>query len=229
MNRLVVILTVSSCVPEAPETPSFQQDVLPILAANCVRCHGFPTLGGAPSAFRLDTFADVTISDGEVRDQPICGGDPSDPAAQVVICGAARYAVLTAVRIKGEARPMPPRFSLDQLQIETLENWARTAERGEPRPTNQLPMIEIEDTTRVGALITVRTRVEDADRDLVAGTLRVRVGSVDRVLGPLRSGTVEVVWDSTGVADGQYRLFAALDDGADVHTIELGLLAVGGL
>ena len=36
--KYVLPFILVGCMPEAPVSPSFQQDVLPILAANCVGC-----------------------------------------------------------------------------------------------------------------------------------------------------------------------------------------------
>ena len=49
------------CNPTAPANPSFQVDVMPILAANCIRCHGFPSIGGAPHSFRYDSYDVIQV------------------------------------------------------------------------------------------------------------------------------------------------------------------------
>jgi hypothetical protein len=216
MRLAFVVAIVAGCTPEVPAEPSFQQDVMPILAANCVRCHGDPAIGGAPRAFRLDAFDDVAIAEGE----PVCG--------ETTTCGAASYASLIAARVRDERAPMPPRFPLDDWQIETLERWAASPVRGAPREPNAVPVVVVEGYAQVGALVTLRVRVDDPDGDLVAGTLRARVGTADRLVGALRTGTSEVVWDATGIALGAHALTAAVDDGAQVHTIQLGTVDVGG-
>jgi len=216
-----------ACTPEVPVTPSFQQDVLPILAANCVRCHGFPTIGGAPAEFRLDSFSEVAVSAGETRDDPACGGDPGDPAAELVICGAARYALISSIRTEAETRPMPPRFPLDDYQVETLARWAEAPERGAPHALNRIPAVSVEEVSQAGAIVTLRVRVDDEDRDLVAGTLRAIVATVERFVGAVASGTVEIAWDTTGIPAGDHALIAYVDDGAQVHAIALGTVAVG--
>ncbi len=230
MSQLILLASfvLLACTPDVPANPSFQQDILPILAANCIRCHGAPTLGGAPTDFRLDTFDDLAITEGESRPEPVCGGDLSDPAAEVVICGAKSKAGRIAVRIADEAQPMPPRFALDEFQIETLQKWAEGAERGAPREGNHVPSVTIEDTSRNGAFVTVRARIADVDRDLVTGSLRAQVGSTQHLVGVVRSGLVELTWDTTGIAPGDYPLVANVDDGAQVHVLGLGTITVGG-
>jgi hypothetical protein len=205
----------AACTPDAPSAPSFQQDVMPILAANCVRCHGYPVIGGGPALMRLDTYGDIAVDD------------------TTRFSGAGINASSIAERVASDERPMPPRFRLDDYQVATLENWAAGAApgaappRGEPRPGNRPPSITVA-RGGAGAVITVESRVDDADGDLVAGELRLRVGASDRVVGPVRSGRVELRWDSTGIPPGDYPLTAHLDDGADVHAVELGTLTVGG-
>lgn len=222
IQTITLATLVGACTPDVPANPSFQTDVLPILAANCVRCHGFPPQN-APREFRLDSFSDVAITDGTPAGMGVCGDDPTDPGVEIVICGAASAASDIPVRI---ADDHPPRFPLDDFQIETLENWARTAVRGSPRATNAEPTLVIESTARAGTIMTVRVRVEDADRDLVVGTLRAMVGGRDRLVGAVRSGTLDLAWETIGISPGSYPLVASLDDGADLHVLAIGTITV---
>ncbi len=111
----------AGCEPSAIASPSFQTDIMPILAANCVRCHGVEPLGGAPPEFRLDSFDNTVLRRGRSRffvdDQ--------------VVFGAAAYATAIAARIENEEFPMPPRFLLEPWQIDTLVAWAAQPTRGE--------------------------------------------------------------------------------------------------
>lgn len=229
MIRLSAIVTLAACAADVPETPSFQLHVLPILAAQCVRCHGYPALGGAPPELRLDVYGDVVVRGGRPRDpktEGVCGLEPAD--AEGVVCGAASYAVLAADRAGSTDRPMPPRFRIDDHQIETLARWAATAERGAPRPGNAVPTIAIEGTSQLGSIVSLRVRIDDADRDLVAGELRATVAGVERFVGPVRSGALQLAWDAAGVAPGSYPLTARLDDGAAQHVVDAGSLVIGG-
>lgn len=217
MTKLAIIVAMlAACAPDAPATPSFQQDVMPILAANCVRCHGYPVIGGGPALMRLDAYGDIAVDD------------------TTRFSGAGVNASLIAGRVASDDQPMPPRFPLDGFQIETLENWADGAPageappRGEPRPNNHAPEIETERVAQVGTIVAIQSAIDDADGDLVAGELRIRVGATERVAGAVRSGVVEVRWDAIGVPSGDYSLAAYLDDGAQVHVIELGMITVGG-
>ncbi|MGE0548352.1 MAG: hypothetical protein AB7R00_14905 [Kofleriaceae bacterium] len=220
-----VVVGAIGCEPDAPASPSFQVDVLPILAANCVRCHGAPTLGGAPTAFRLDRFEDTVIVDG-VPGPELCGETPVDPSHRVVLCGAASMAGLVAARLRDEFYPMPPRFPLEEHQIETLERWAESPGRGEPRVNNHPPALELLATQQVGTNVQIRIAVTDPDRDLVTGTLRVDIAGQSRFVSELRSGTLDVTWNATGVAPGNYSLIVELDDGSAVFQTDPRIVTV---
>jgi hypothetical protein len=215
-NLLLGTCLLGACAVDVPSEPSFQQHVMPILAANCVRCHGYPAIGGAPPGFRLDSYEGVAVDD------------------LTQIAGAGSYASLIAVRVRDGARRMPPRFPLDDPQIETLERWAagvapgEPPPRGEPRPGNRAPEVALESAAQEGNTLVIAVRVDDPDGDLVAGELRLQILGVERVIGPVRSGRVEIAWNTAFVAPGSYPLSARVDDGATPITIELGPIPVGG-
>jgi hypothetical protein len=234
MKRILPTLWLSAfvgCAPDVPANPSFQQDVMPVLAANCLRCHSAPTIGGAPEGFRLDAFEDVTV-----RERLLPAGDPAcDPPGPdagcfaIVLGGAASMADSAAARVGDDDRPMPPRFPIDDHQIELLENWAATgAGRGEPRPGNGSPTAAVETIERAGTLVRLRVRVDDPDRDAVGGSLHVRISGTETFVGLVHSGVASVSWDATGIAAGSYPLTARLDDGAAMILVELGTITVGG-
>ena len=60
----------------APTTPSWQTDVMPLFAANCVRCHMYPHRGDGQTALRLDSFDDTLHPGGRVAKgaSPTVGG-----------------------------------------------------------------------------------------------------------------------------------------------------------
>ncbi len=218
-----------ACVEAGPAQPSFQ-DVMPILAANCVRCHASPPIGGAPSActtgadgvrwcgFRLDSYDDLVVDE----------GDPSDPSDDVGVRGAAWVSAIIPARVSDPRSPMPPRFPLGDREQETLSAWAR----GEPpdrraRPGNEPPVIALDVVAPAGAVRVVRYAVGDADGDLVVGQLRARDGDGrERVIAPIQSGRDEVAWDTSGVAAGSYTLVARLDDGGGWIALDAGTIDV---
>lgn len=176
---LLLLLLLAACAPSVPDEPSFQQHVAPILAANCVRCHGAPAIGGAPLGFRLDVIGSY--------DQPLRTGVE-------LVAGAAAYAGASAQR--AAADEMPPRFPLDAYQVETLARWAELeAPRGAPNPGNRPPTASI---ASAGIL------VEDPDDDLVGGVLRLDGVPIAALRsGPnaisLTAGTLEAVLDDGGI------------------------------
>jgi hypothetical protein len=227
--RLLAIPLLVACTADVPDSPSFQLHVMPILAAHCVRCHGDPPIGGAPSEFRLDVYGDVVVREGRPREPDFdgqCGFEPAD--AEAVVCGAATYAQTIALRVGGDSNPMPPRFPIEDHQVETLRRWADTAERGAPRAQNHVPTVVVVDAAQTGAALALRIRTADDDHDLVVGELRATVGGVPRLVGVVRNGVVDLVWDTTGIAPGTYPIVAHLDDGAMVHQVAAGQVVIGG-
>lgn len=212
---LVVTLAAAGCATDpVPAQPSWQVDVLPVLAANCVRCHGYPTSGFATPGFRLDSFAPTLLASGDL------------------IRGASENATEIARRTKAAFRPpgelaMPPGRELADDEIGVLRNWAGLvdgslkAPRGPGRPDNAPPTLTFTEVGRQGAVITFAYELRDADRDLVVGSV---IGPVINEqgqpgVGPIAdlvSGRGQLAWDTTGIAPGAYSLTARLDDGADV-------------
>ena len=220
MKRAILFL--AACAPGVPDEPSSQQHIAPILAANCVRCHGIPTLGGAPPEFRLDSYASY--------DRPKRSGVGIE---QVV--GAATYSAIIAARVASSDAPMPPRFGLDDYQIETLQRWdAAGAPRGEPNEGNRAPtgsfLGAVQAIDEQGIEIRVRYLidivVDDPDADIVGGALYARVGATVLPVGLLHSGANRIAWNTTSIAAGTFALEAILDDGGVETVVDLGSLVV---
>ena len=62
-----VLAAAVGCAPSAPDKPTWVDDVQPVMMANCVRCHGSPASGGAPSTFRLDLYEDSIENGQQIR------------------------------------------------------------------------------------------------------------------------------------------------------------------
>lgn len=220
MKRLIILL--AACAPSVPDEPSFQQHVAPILAANCVRCHGAPPIGGAPADFRLDTINGY--------DKP-----KRNSIGTETVVGAALYSEIMVIRVNDGDAPMPPRFPLDDYQIETLERWNDLgAPRGAPNAGNRPPTARVtsvlqaseEDGIEVRVRQLIDLDVGDPDPDLVGGALQVRQGATIIPLGLLRDGPNHVEWETTDIVPGTFALEAVLDDGGSEVTVSLGNIEV---
>ena len=208
------LVALAACASEqAPVEPSWQVDVMPLFAANCVRCHAYPFRGDGVSALRLDTFEDVELADGNVA------------------TGAAKsvqqiFRLTHDIALRPDQRPMPPDRPLDEFELAVIRNWANlgngeTAVRGPGRPDNRPPELAVEELARDSTSITFAYDLRDPDRDLVVGAVigpRMKADGldVDAVIGNLVAGRDRFTWDITDVPPGDYAITARLDDGADI-------------
>ncbi|MBL9020513.1 MAG: hypothetical protein JNL83_40385 [Myxococcales bacterium] len=216
ITTLGTTLGLAACgLDDPPVQPSWQVDVMPVLAANCVRCHTYPTLGFAAPGLRLDSYDPVEVVE---FDAPIDG--------------AAHNATLIAQRIQySKYRPgltvMPPGREMGDYEIGVLRNWgglvdgSMMAPRGPGRADNRAPELTLTELGRDASYVVFGYEVRDADRDLVVGSLygpRLDAGNrlVTDVIGDLTSGRGTFAVSLVGIAAGSYELTARLDDGADV-------------
>lgn len=205
-------LALAGC-PGAVDDPTWVEDIQPIVEANCVRCHGSPPIGGAPSSFRLDIYEDTTLPDG------------------TTVRGAAVMAEFMAARVS--AGTMPPRWPLEDHRQETIENWAATRTigmappKGEPRAGNEAPTMTLLtplEQSRVGESVVFDYEIRDPDHDIVYGTLTVDDGAgfSRQVAAGLHAGRGGAVWDLTAFPAASYAVTATLDDANGLHTVDLG-------
>ena len=210
------------CEPAATDEPTWAADVRPILAANCVRCHGVPAIGGAPPWFRLDVYEDTVLDDGRI------------------LRGAGSMSEFVFLRTSDETMPPTASPDLAAYQIETLKNWAAL------RPDNDLgykgrppkgeregdgdPVMALTDAERVEDEIVFRYELRDPDRDIVSGTLLVTPEALPddpiEVTALLHAGRDEVRWDTRAIDDGTWIVTAWIDDGDGAIEVELGTTTV---
>jgi hypothetical protein len=205
-------LALTAC-PSAVEDPDWVEDIQPIIEANCVRCHGSPPIGGAPSSFRLDIYEDTVLPDGRT------------------VRGAGVMAEFMAARVS--AGTMPPRWPLEDHHQETIENWAaqRTIgmrpPKGDPRSGNGAPTMTLLtplEQSRVEESVVFDYEIRDPDHDIVFGTLTVDDGAgfSRQVASGLHAGRGGAVWDLTTFPAASYSVTATLDDANGLHTVDLG-------
>lgn len=195
MTRLALLLVLPACATELPESPGWGADVKPMLTANCLRCHGSPALGGAPTGFRLDRY---TGADGPLER----------------IQGAAEmreFLVLRADEGHGD---------LLEDQRAMLARWDGSV--GEPDPHNQAPVftpLPVEDVPEVFDAILIDYELRDPDFDTVEGELRVGGVVVDR---SLHAGRGRAGFSTASFPEDQVRIEARFSDGSDVWSLDLG-------
>ena len=98
--------------PSSFKSPTYNQDVRPILAENCFSCHG-PDSASRKAGLRLDRFADAILK--RPSGQAIIPGDP-----------VASRIMDRVRRPESDALHMPPAAghkSLSPLQVDTLTRW----------------------------------------------------------------------------------------------------------
>lgn len=207
-------------VDDPPEVPSWQVDVMPVLAANCVRCHGYPLNPLVPSSFRLDAYAPTLLPGFSV---PLEGTGGAGVAKDLATASDPDPAFTTTL-----TKRMPPNRRLGEHEYQILRNWSGAADavtneapRGPGRADNRSPSITMEEVAREGSVLTLAFEVRDLDHDLVSGNIfgptldvqnQVQVGAI----GVVVSGRRTFAWDTTGLPAGSYDLTARLDDGADL-------------
>lgn len=201
MTRLALLLALPACAAEVPAEPTWAEHVAPILAANCVRCHGAPAIGGAPPGFRLDRHDTIA---GELEP----------------IQGAAEMARWIAARVADGS--MPPGAPLDGEQIETVVRWAAQGAPRGARADNHAPVIELREVASAPGALILDYEIRDDDGELVAGALLAGDAVADASLHAGRGRAVV----ATGAATAPIALRARLADPSTEVTVDLGAFAV---
>jgi hypothetical protein len=130
LTLVLVLIGVAACSPAKPDSPTFANDVRPILIAHCTRCHGGGgMLNGDPIStsptYRtppLDGFFDT------YEDQGDCTADGgSIPRPPVCMHGAHSYAVAPLQSLwtsyVPSLMPPPPAAALNDWELSVLNHW----------------------------------------------------------------------------------------------------------
>lgn len=199
LAALALALVLAGCGAGVPQSPTYFQDVQPILQANCARCHGADAYEPEIAGFRLDRYVK---------------GD-----ARTLDAWDYRDAIVKHT-VEHAAPAMPPGYVLTARQQQILQRWVA---QGAPKGTrsNRAPQLELlspaAGPVTVDQALTVDFRAWDEDGDGLAILLGAREkGSTggDVLVSGLGGGQREVELDLGVVASKRtYELFAVLDDG----------------
>jgi hypothetical protein len=204
---LVLAPVAAACGEEVPASPTYFDDVQPLLQANCVRCHGAVPSDPKIARFRLDRYVKDDAATFDVWDYAQAAGGEAAP--------------LVHVAVDLEAPAMPPDYALTERQRELLARWVA---QGAPKGTraNRAPRIEL--LAPAGAAtadqsLDVSVRAWDDDGDGLIVQLwahDVATSEAEDVpLGPAVGGGLHAVTLDTGTLASKhdFEIYAVLDDG----------------
>lgn len=204
IRKLLLIAALAGCAEPTPENPTWD-DVRPILMANCVRCHGEPSLGAAPGRFRLDVYYFDSVS-----------GDRG--AASM-----AEFIVARAVH-RGDMPPIGP--TLSDRQHEILERWAQTKAIGTPAAPTAVLLEGDGQTADESATFVIDVRHPDGAG--VRGVLTFDGVQVARLRGGRQVVTIDtgVLAEVNGLLAADLFVETASVSEPEIVTVELGELTV---
>lgn len=216
------------CVPEPPEHPTWV-DVQPILAGECVGCHGASADQLGPErtggGFRFDFYAMKDDMDNEV-----CGEATAVLGKDKQLAKAHADAILTAISTPADkpndrpAMPPPPAPYLHDWEWGTIRAWVNDgAKRGELAPGNRPPRFRLyHDSGPADATLDITAVTEDPDGDPVIGVLKFG----DDRLAMNRAGAFSETLDTSSWTSGDRPITAVLCDGWASVTYAFGTLTV---
>lgn len=196
-------------------TPTYLQDIAPILQDSCVTCHAAPTATAqAENCVRLDRW------DSAPDTKQVC----TNAAMAGLIFGVHDAdAMIVDQVIQGQMPFGGP--MLDAQDVATLTRWR---DAGFPRRSpNAPPTIEFTAPTSAitlcnpGCTYAVAYVVRDPDGDSVTWTLGWSGGGKTGTFATrLADGTGTIMIDASALASGTYALTAVLDDGTTAVSVD---------
>jgi hypothetical protein len=216
------------CAPEPRQHPTWV-DVQPILAGECVHCHGAGAdetgsdrTGGG---FRFDFYA---MKDDMGDD--VCGEATNVLGKDKQLAKAYASDILTAISTTADrpndrpAMPPPPAPYLHDWEWQTIQAWVNDgAPRGELPPSNRPPRFRLyHDSGPADATLDITAVIEDPDGDPVVGVLMFG----DDHLKMNRAGAFSETLDTSSWAAGDRAITAVLCDGWSNVTYSVGMLTV---
>lgn len=216
---IAIVVTATACAPSVPDKVSYDQDVAPILDANCMRCHSSVQAVSLKSCVAVDNWDSATDPSGTCKPTVMGVHDGADMIVNDVMSGK-----------------MPkdgPLLTDRQKQI--IEDWKAA---GYPRRSNnQPPTITFITPPASGAMINtggvttydIKYDVSDPDGDAVTWDLTWKGpnGRTGSFATGLSAGTGTVHADTSSLGSGTYQVIANLSDGtAMVSVTAQGMLTV---
>ena len=147
MRRFAMVALAACASEEASVEPSWQVDVMPLVAANCVRCHAYPFRGDGISRAAARLVRRHRARRRQRRDRRLEERAADLPAH-------ARDRAVAPINVR--CRPID---ELDEYELAVIHNWAslgngETAIRGPGRADNGVPELVIEEVARDATSIT---------------------------------------------------------------------------
>jgi hypothetical protein len=213
MKWICVVVTVTACGNDHGDpasTPTYVEDIAPILQAHCNSCHGASTaIAEAQNCVRLDRWDTALDTGGKCTDSVMAGYVFGVHDADVMIVDQVMSGVMPF-----SGSPLPA----DELDV--LERW-RDAKYPRRSP-NAPPTIQL--TAPASACnptctVAVPYTVADPDGDTVTWSLGWSGnGKTGTFATHLAGGTGTVMIDASSLASGSYGVTATLDDGTATVT-----------
>lgn len=191
---LTMTLVITACAaPAAPEHPSWDVDVYPILRGSCLHCHGATAATSTNSAaWRFDVCNPADFAEAGTRTD--------------ALFGALTHAELIAASIEpgaghGRARmPPPPAAPLSEYETAVLRNWTRIAVEAKAAvpPMPKLACRKQQPNREPVAHLLGAPRPDPADPNVVLVTVEIADPDGDEVLGKASAGSASVHVMSAG-------------------------------
>lgn len=214
-TSLALGVGLGGCGPQhpVPVNPTWA-DVEPILRGTCTGCHG-ASAAVAGLSYRFDFYDMGSCGDaaGALGGQTLARGLATLIGADVTPPGS-------GWRSRMPPAPMQP---LPDWERETVQRWAASPARGEPRHGDRRPTIQLSAASATAdKSLTLSAVVGDPDGESVVGVLKIG----DRTMAMDRPGTFSATIDTSTWAEGTFPVSATLCDGWDSITLDLGNMRV---
>ncbi|HSN30885.1 MAG TPA: hypothetical protein VLT45_31570 [Kofleriaceae bacterium] len=216
---IAIVITAGACTPSVPDKVSYDQDVAPILEANCMRCHSSAQAVSLKNCVAVDNWDSATDPSGTCKPMVMGVHDGAGMIVNDVMSG----------KMPKDGPPLTDR------QKKILEAWKAA---GFPRrANNEPPTITFITPPASGAMINtggvttydIQYDVSDPDGDAVTWDLTWKGpnGRTGSFATGLSAGTGTVHADTSSLGTGSYQVIANLSDGSSMVSIPAqGMLTV---